>query len=862
MAEIRTIRLDAACPPEALWATLAQATAETCASLRVPLRDAIVLVPFAQLIEPARRSFGALGGWQPRVETTDTWAASLGPPPVAQPGLFSGVATLDALTAAQLLRQQASLDDWEARDPRAFAEAVAATVATAQALYRAAHERAPADRAAFWDEALAACAPLPSGAPGGLERSLAGLAAAWARWSPAPATERLFEARPALLAWLDAGGGDPLAAAVAGAGAMPSLRLDADAAPERPFDAAALLACPRRIVVDGMEAEARAVAGEVIDRLAQGQRPIALVALDRALMRRVRALLERRGVAVADETGWALSTTRAAAAVMALLKAARRDALNDDWLDALKAWPIDRPRRAALQQLEHLWRAGEAVDGKPAAALLAWARAALAALDGAGRRTLQTWLDALTLALRDSGLGAALAADAAGRQVLAVLHLGEGAAPAGALADAMRSESLDAAGFRAWVDRTLERGSFMAPSVAGADVVMTPLARTMLRPFAAAVIGGADERNLLAAPRYEGLLAEPAARALGLPTPTTQLARERLVLAQVLRQPQLSFVRRRLDGAEPLAASPALEAMALARRRLGRPSMPEQLPQERTLEVAATPVRRPAPSAAEALPARLSASTLEALRACPYKFFARSVLRLREVEELDEGVDKRDYGNWLHAVLDRFHRSRADGGDDAAALGRAADLVSAEMALAPARLLPYRVGFEWLLPRYLAWLHRREGAGLHWQRGEFDAERMPPELGGMRLHGRIDREDQGPAGVAVIDYKTGSVAKLKSQQRNPCEDTQLAFYALLMQADLGDEEGFQALYLALDSADAPQELVHADVVRTARLLLAGLAEDLRRLRGGAGLPALGEGHTCTICEARGLCRRDHWDGAP
>ena len=45
---------------------------------------------------------------------------------------------------------------------------------------------------------------------------------------------------------------------------------------------------------------------------------------------------------------------------------------------------------------------------------------------------------------------------------------------------------------------------------------------------------------------------------------------------------------------------------------------------------------------------------------------------------------------------------------------------------------------------------------------------------------------------------------------------------------------------------------------SARLLLQGLGRDLERLRGGAALPALGEGRACDWCAARGLCRRDDW----
>ena len=73
--------------------------------------------------------------------------------------------------------------------------------------------------------------------------------------------------------------------------------------------------------LDG-EDEAQRAAACVLAQLNQGRSPVALVAQDRLLTRRVRALLSDRGVAVRDETGWTLSTTRAAATVMALLRAA------------------------------------------------------------------------------------------------------------------------------------------------------------------------------------------------------------------------------------------------------------------------------------------------------------------------------------------------------------------------------------------------------------------------------------------------------------------------------------------------------------------------------------------------------------
>jgi hypothetical protein len=95
---------------------------------------------------------------------------------------------------------------------------------------------------------------------------------------------------------------------------------------DRPFAAIArelAAEAPAHALCDGFEDEAWAAAAQVLDHLGRGERPVALVALDRVLVRRVRALLERAGVRIADETGWKMSTTRAGASVMSLLQAAR-----------------------------------------------------------------------------------------------------------------------------------------------------------------------------------------------------------------------------------------------------------------------------------------------------------------------------------------------------------------------------------------------------------------------------------------------------------------------------------------------------------------------------------------------------------
>jgi ATP-dependent helicase/nuclease subunit B len=160
----------------------------------------------------------------------------------------------------------------------------------------------------------------------------------------------------------------------------------------------------------------------------------------------------------------------------------------------------------------------------------------------------------------------------------------------------------------------------------------------------------------------------------------------------------------------------------------------------------------------------------------------------------------------------------------------------------------------------LRWLHSREAEGWRWAHGEQERRTAPKALGGLSIHGRLDRLDRHPDGrVQLLDYKTGSVSALKDQLSDRSEDTQLAFYAALVASE-GEvpPEAVTAAYLALDDRASPVELAHAQVGASAVMLVEGLADELRRVRAGEPMRALGQGELCEHCEARGLCRRDHW----
>jgi ATP-dependent helicase/nuclease subunit B len=836
-----TSPVDPRLPPAALWADVAARSRAWAAAQGVALRDAVLLLPFAALLAPARRAFAGAGGWMPRIETAATLAGSLGPPLPHELGQLTFDAAFDALVVAPLLQRQAAFARWPQGDARGFGLAVQQVVTLAHALARAAAAVAPLERDAWWSDARARLAPL-AGDPAADERLLARVALECAAHASPPLDDALWALRPSAWIVLRAGGDDAFTDALLASGPAPALRLDADAGMLDAVGPAQL----RVGICDGFEHEAQRAATCVLEHLRRGARPVALVAQDRMLVRRVRALLARQSVPMLDETGWRLSTTRAAATVMTLLRAARPDAASDALLDWLKTAPLC----AGVDALETLLRRGgvvrvAAVDTLPleGAAADAWrdARARLAPLREAPRRPLAGWLDALR-----GALGISLDDDAAGQQVQGALF-----APRPA-----HDATLTLAAFTDWVDATLEQASF-APRDAGEPaVIVTPLARAMLRPFAAVVLPGADAQRLGAGTEAQPLLGDALAVALGLPGIDARRHAERIAFAQLQRMPHVDVLYRRRDGDEPLAPSALLERLLLRRRAAGldAPGDVSALPQR---DVAAQPLARPAPTPRQ-VPEQLSASAVEALRDCPYRFHARSVLRLRDRDELDDEPEKRHYGLWLHAVLHRFHATREAPAPSAdAEVARLLALGGEERERAhldAAAFLPYWAGFERLAPLYVDWQRRRDADGARFVEGEVKREARFEQLGDVVLNGRIDRIDRvADSTLEVLDYKAKLAADLRPRRGDPFEDTQLAVYALL-----AGDDARHAAYVALDEADAVKRVPHADVAATADALLHGLGGELQRMRDGAALPALGEGRVCDHCEARGLCRRDDW----
>lgn len=851
--------------PDAFWPALAERVAPWLQARHLLARDAILLLPFADLLPLARRAFAARGGWQPRIETVRTLADSLGPPLPVPDQAPTGDAGLDRLLAETWLSQLPQLRDWRRRDPAAYDQALSELTNTAQALARAASEAGPLRRAAWWANAREVVV-----GPG-LDRALARLALEWAALTGPVAVDRLWALRPSAWISLVAGGEDrPTAALLQDASdtGVACLSLHAD----DETGAWPASAEPRLLLADDAEAEAWLSAQTVIEALQVGQAPVALVAEDRLLVRRVRALLERAGVALADESGWTLATTRAGAHVMAVLRAAQPSAGPDAWLEALKADAADGDL-AAVDLLETQWRKPE---GGPSSdprwpRVDAWwqtQQQRWQSIAGMRRQPLARWLHGLREALLASPRAAHWRIDPAARAVWTALPLESASARVDLDGAPMTLDD-----FIAWVDAVLGAATFVPPVAReGAQVVITPLARALLRPFGAVVLPGADEQRLGPPRPSPGVLSDAQRRALDVPDAQERARRGGLAFAQLLRHPRVTLVRRSADGDEALGPSPWVSALQGERHRCGLPGLVERVARPAAQAVEPIPVPRPVATAADALPAAVSASAVEALRSCPYRFFSRSVLRLGEAEELEQDPGKRDYGSLLHAVLQRFHDGRITGqarADEQARMIALGDEVAAEQGLEGPAMLPFRAGMPAFAERYLDWQLARDADGWRYRAGEVVRDGVDAGIPTLTLRGRIDRIDVDRGGaLQLFDYKTGSAASLKEKVRVALEDTQLAFYAAQILLTEPAGTSLTAAYVALDDRKEIVELTHKDVGRSARTLIEGLSADWARLRRGEPLRALGEGESCAHCEARGLCRRDHWwdaedgEGAP
>ncbi len=689
-----------------------------------------------------------------------------------------------------------------------------------------------------------------------------------------------------------------------------------------------------------LEEEATAAASRIVQWLASessdAPRSIALVALDRRVARRVRALLERAKVLPIDESGWRLSTTTAAGALMRWLDLASPDGATCesatllDWAKSGFAWADldDKPEVVATierairsENVSRGWDAViaavvDSIDRAPRLvsqatherrqserlrARMHLRRLHTLATVARGRHQLSVFFDWLRQALIDNGMHAALRADRVGAKLLDVV---EGLADAVARAVPPAS-SASRASKRRNADRETRGPGFRSPSFTYAEwrglladalesatvrdtaidspVTFTSLVGAALRRFDAVVVIGTDASHFPTR-AVDDFFLTPGLRAeLGLGRREEAEQGELATLALVLAQARHALVtwQAHADGEARLPAS-AIERL-LQVERIASTFRACTAPREHTRdaatmrEVQTTPVHQPAPAATMLVPMQITASQANAFISCPYRFFARTMLGLAPLDDINEEAEKRDYGEVVHGILETFHRERAarlfsddraDRPDDSdahreQALRDIAETVFTERIAANPDYLAWRARWMALVPSYIAWWRDWTDQGWRFDAAEtkrevayeLDADGAPRTF---TLRGRLDRVDRSSDGarVAILDYKARPKSALKKELADPGEDVQLPFYRLLMR-EAGTTVDV-ANYLSVDRARVESVSPTQPLEWLSELVEKRLVGDFRRLHEGAPMRAQGIAEVCKRCDMRGLCRKGAW----
>lgn len=636
-------------------------------------------------------------------------------------------------------------------------------------------------------------------------------------------------------------------------------------------------------VAEQAEPHARGIDIQIRRWLREGYRNIGLVTEDRKLARRVRALLERAGIQIQDYAGWALSTTSAASTIERWL-----ECLNEDFhylalLDILKSPFVhlkggagEPDRIGDFEQLLHrrnihngLENYRRVADGAPDwLDVLDQIEQAARPLQALREPTGGEYMRALLESLDLLGCRPCLASDEVGKQVLSELDR--------MCFQLSQSETrLPKSQWNALLRWTLEQKKFRHRS--SQDLVfLINLNHAHLARFDCLIVAGMDSRHYPGTDSSFLVFNDSVRGDLGLPTRTElkKLDLQRF-LSLILSSEQVLLTYQKTDQDEPLLPSiwwtqidvfhrlaykaslkePSLSVLSLHPDAWVRP------PGLRIRETAPEIMPHP-PASPDLLPSNISASGHQALVDCPYRFYVRDMLRIRETDTVREEMDNLEFGNYVHQCLNAFHsglpgapgpwRGRI-GGREAAALRLLQEIgvcVMDRLTPSPSNMV-FLERWRSIARRYVDLQQSYEKHQVILE-SEMEAEHRVDE--GLVLCGRIDRMDGDQDGNRiVIDYKTGS-KRISTDEVQSGEQVQLTSYALMTEP-IGRAEYW---WLSQD----PQKGIPLTSVEGGFLEPLGrkvhnrLREMFQDLRAGHEMPAHGDEATCAFCYAQGVCRKD------
>ena len=679
----------------------------------------------------------------------------------------------------------------------------------------------------------------------------------------------------------------------------------------------------RLIAAKRFEELAWATAKTIEQQLISGKTNIALVAQDRLVARRARALLARLGpsLKIQDETGWKLSTTRAAAALNSWLELLRAppegpsaadllEFLQNPFLDLGKCLNANSARDAAslnglVAQFEDILIASQAKSGwetfhmaieGSVAHRSAAPNPLLLELLQSIRGRLNRWrgikincalahqylMDDLEL----MGMTQGLEKDSAGKQLLELLET----------FDFDVEHQQIAMRLNEWLSllkTVIEESSYEEKGInAAATLSILPLSSTRFREFESIVMVGCDEQQLPAFSEPPLFFSDALNRLLGGSSIEAQFIQQARDLSQLLISFQSVDLlwQSKSKGGEPLRPSAWIQ-----RLQMGLPNWQTQnasaLFTPRSALAAPSQMSIATLDSDLPMPVSMSPSAYKALRDCPYRYYVRSLLGLRKLKGFEEGFDASLAGQTLHKILRNFyHAMKSEAQKSVTAITTDPEMrrawmqdqliliseqVFKRLIEGDARVLGVLRDWQKQIPSFIQWQLDREAQGWQFHDAEVKVGFNLPftDVDGnerhIRIEGYADRFDvsvHDPKVASVIDYKNQSLTKVKQRSEVLLDDPQLLIYARASNESkkIPGYAVSAAEWVALktevkkEGNGAERSVVIAEMSDLMQAFSEQMTEDVQSLWSGKPLMAFAPDSVCQYCEARGICRKGMW----
>jgi ATP-dependent helicase/nuclease subunit B len=272
------------------------------------------------------------------------------------------------------------------------------------------------------------------------------------------------------------------------------------------------------------------------------------------------------------------------------------------------------------------------------------------------------------------------------------------------------------------------------------------------------ILGGLNEGVWPALPAPDPWLPPKVRANLGLPTLDFRVGLAAHDFASALGAPEVLITRARRDARSPTVTSRFL---------LRLDAISGKLPRDRTLERitralddpgAPHPVERPAPTPpAKQRPNRIRVTDVDRLKADPFAFYAKAILKLTAEDPVDADHSAAWKGTAVHEALQAWLQHDNCEPDK---LRPRAELLLQDEAIHPM----LRALWAPRLLEAIDWIAELERKNQAEGRRPLAAEATgEAQVAGVTVYGRADRIDRlADGGLAIIDYKTGQPPSQKA----------------------------------------------------------------------------------------------------